>query len=65
MSPAAAASVSRDGRGKPAKSQPVPTTALRMGYAMTSYDSALVWRATQVRGTRRFITSWGDSLDNS
>lgn len=50
MRPAAAASVSRDGWGKPAKSQPAPTTALRMGYAMTPHNSALVRRATQVRG---------------
>ena len=45
----AAASVSRGGGEKPARSHPVPTTALRTGCAMTPCDSALVMRATQVR----------------
>ena len=52
---AAAASVSRGGGEKPAGSQPVPTTALRTGCAMTPCDSALVMRATQVRGAFRTL----------
>ena len=52
---AAAASVSRGGGEKPARSQPAPTTALRMGCAMTRCDSALVMRATQVREASRTL----------